>query len=64
MADGAARFRQDFSGPALLRILLPYPCLPVRGFHPLRPAFPGRFRSHGFGTSESYNPGRASTPPV
>ena len=64
MADGAACFRQDSSGPALLRILLRVTCLPVRAFHPLRTAFPDRSRSQASTILESYNPGRALTPPV
>ena len=64
MADGAAGFRQDSSGPALLRILLRVTCLPVRAFHPLRTAFPDRSRSQASTMSESYNPGRAVTLPV
>ena len=35
-------FRQDFTCPALLEDQTVN--LPVRGYHPLRPAFPGRFR--------------------
>ena len=49
MADGAACFRQDSSGPALLRILL---------------RVPDRSRSQASTMSESYNPGRAVTLPV
>ena len=64
LADGAACFRQDSSGPALLRILLRVVCLPVRAFHPLRTAFPDRSRSQTSTTSESYNPGGAVTRPV
>ena len=64
LADGAACFRQDSSGPALLRILLRVTCLPVRAFHPLRTAFPDRSRSQASTMSESYNPGRAVTLPV
>ena len=64
MADGAACFRQDSSGPALLRILLRVTCLPVRAFHPLRTAFPDRSRSQASTILESYNPGRAVTLPV
>ena len=63
-ADGAARFRQDSSGPALLRIPLRAVCLPVRASHPLRTAFPDRSRSQTPTMSWSYNPGRAVTPPV
>ena len=64
MADGAACFRQDSSGPALLRMLLRVVCLPVRAFHPLRTAFPDRSRSQTSTMSESYNPGGAVTRPV
>ena len=34
MADGAARFRQGFSGPALLRVLLGNTCMPNTGLSP------------------------------
>ena len=40
LPDGAGSFRQDFSGPALLRILLVIPNFHLRGFHPLWPNFP------------------------
>jgi hypothetical protein len=39
--DGAGKFRQDFSGPALLRILLVYRNLHLQGFHLLWLTFPG-----------------------
>ena len=64
MADGAACFRQDSSGPALLRVPLRHGCFPVRASHPLRTAFPDRSRSQPPTTSRPYYPGRASTPPV
>ena len=64
MADGAACFRQDSSGPALLRVPLRVVCLPVRAFHPLRTAFPDRSRSQTSTISRPYNPGHASTSPV
>ena len=64
MADGAACFRQDSSGPALLRVPLRVVCLPVRAFHPLRTAFPDRSRSQTSTVSKSYNPGHAVTSPV
>jgi hypothetical protein len=35
LADGAAGFRGDFSGPHLLRILTHLTLLPVRDSHPL-----------------------------
>ena len=34
MADGAARFKQGFSGPALLRVLLGNTCMPNTGLSP------------------------------
>ena len=40
LADGAARFRQGFSGPALLRIPSLLLNIPLRGSHPLWPTFP------------------------
>ena len=40
LPDGAGRFRQDFSGPALLRILLVHNHLYLRGFHALWLNFP------------------------
>ena len=40
LPDGAGRFRQDFSGPALLRILLVPVNLCLRGYHPLWLSFP------------------------
>jgi hypothetical protein len=48
LPDGAGRFRQDFSGPALLRIpLVPDP-LRLQGYHPLWPLFPERSASGRF----------------
>ena len=40
LADGPAGFTQDFSCPALLRILLCFVWLRIRGYHPLRRNFP------------------------
>ncbi len=42
MADGAAEFRGDFTGPHLLRILRVLLQLLLRGYHTLRPGFPSR----------------------
>ena len=42
LPDGAGRFGQDFSGPALLRIPLVPVNLHLRGYHPLWPDFPFR----------------------
>jgi len=44
LADGPAKFTQDFSCPALLRILLKIVTLPVRACHPLRERFPTLFQ--------------------
>jgi hypothetical protein len=43
LPDGTGGFRQGFSGPALLRILLTYDMLNVRDYHPLRFNFPVEF---------------------
>ena len=40
LPDGAGRFTQDFSGPALLRILLVLIDFYLQGFHLLWPTFP------------------------
>ena len=40
LPDGAGRFRQDFSGPALLRILLVHINLRLQGYHLLWLNFP------------------------
>ena len=56
LPDGAGRFKQDSSGPALLRIPLALYCLPVRGFHPYRAVshlLPVYVTNH---ISWSYNP--------
>ena len=56
LPDGPGRFAQDFSCPALLRILLCRIKLRVRGCHPLWPDFPD-CSSHSLRTmSQSYNP--------
>ena len=41
LPDGAGRFTQDFSGPALLRILLVPNYFYLQGFHLVSPTFPG-----------------------
>ena len=64
MADGAARFRQDSSGPALLRVPLRAAFLPVPDFHRLWSAFPDRSGSKTSTLSRPYNPGPAVTAPV
>ena len=40
LPDGAGRFKQDFSGPALLRIPLVPNSVRLQGYHPLWPRFP------------------------
>ena len=40
LPDGPGRFTQDFSCPALLRILLGFKLLHIRGYHLLWPNFP------------------------
>ena len=42
LPDGTGRFRQDFSGPALLRILRVHNHFYLQGFHLLWPFFPKR----------------------
>ena len=44
LPDGPGGFRQGSTCPALLRVLLSSYSLPVRGFHPLWPAFPKPFQ--------------------
>jgi hypothetical protein len=40
LPDGAGKFRQDFSSPALLRILLVFTNLYLRDYHPILFNFP------------------------
>ncbi len=61
LPDGAGGFKRDFSGPALLRILIWLQKLPLRGFHPLWPAFPNGSSSCLHPTAQSYNPPMALT---
>jgi hypothetical protein len=56
LADGAARFMQGFTGPALLRIPLPPPRLRLQDFHPLWCCFPGSFDLAWLRILWSYNP--------
>ena len=64
LADGAAGFRRDFAGPALLRIPLGPSGLRARGYHPFQPTFPGSYTLQLGPTTWSYNPGLAVTRPV
>ena len=43
MRGGPRSFPQGFSCPVVLRMPQCAPCLRLRGFHPLRPVFPGPF---------------------
>ena len=61
LADGAAGFRRDFSGPALLRIPLGPSSLRARGYHPFQPTFPGSYTSILGPMTWSYNPSTAVT---
>ena len=58
---GPRCFGQDSSCPALLRWPPCHDSSPVRGCHPLRPAFPGRSGSSPCALGGSYYPAPAST---
>ena len=45
LPDGAGRFKQDFSGPALLRIPLVSITVHLQDYHPVSLAFPEPFGS-------------------
>ena len=64
MPDGAGRFTQDFSGPALLRIPLGQDWLRLQGYHLLRRRFPTPSTHPSCTTSWSYYPAAASTATV
>jgi hypothetical protein len=61
LADGAAGFRRDFSGPALLRIPLGPKSLRAQDYHLLRSFFPECCTSIFGPTTWSYNPDPAVT---
>ena len=61
LADGAARFRRGFTGPALLRILSKSISFSVRDSHPLRCIFPDDFLFTAGSLCQSYNPRKAVT---
>ena len=61
LPDGPGRFAQDFSCPALLRILIGMDNLRVRDYHPLWTDFPDRSPSLSSPTTQSYNPRPAVT---
>ena len=61
LADGAARFRRESSGPALLRVSKQALIVPVRGSHPLWPAFPCRSSPINTLKIRPYNPQTAVT---
>ena len=54
LPDGAGRFKQDFSGPALLRIPLVQVNLRLRGYHALWRAFPNPSASAKFDNLPGY----------
>ena len=58
LADGAARFRQGFTGPALLRILLDPSLLLLQGFHLVSRRFPTNFEFDPLLTLQSYYPAK------
>ena len=67
MRDGPRGFAPDSSCPALLRWRPCRPCpFRLRGFHPLRPAFPRRSATNraAFYGRSYYPGGRVATPPV
>ena len=61
LPDGAGRFRQDFSGPALLRILLVIVNVRLQDYHLLWFNFPEEFHFNYAYTLQSYNPTVAET---
>jgi hypothetical protein len=62
LPDGTGSFTQDFSGPALLRILATNKlCFRVPGFHRLRLTFPGNSTNRSVRYCKSYNPCNAVT---
>jgi hypothetical protein len=65
LPDGTGSFIQDFSGPALLRILAKTKChFYVPGCHRLRPTFPGNSTNESSLYRKSYNPCLAVTKQV
>ena len=62
LPDGPGGFAQDFSCPALLRILIGRRRFRIRGSHPLWPDFPDRSAHLKRTTAQSYNPGGALPP--
>ena len=56
LADGAARFMQGFTGPALLRIPAKSQSVRLRDFHPLWCRFPDDFDLRLLFLRRSYNP--------
>ncbi len=61
LADGAARFRRGFTGPALLRILSKSINFPIQDSHPLWCIFPDDFSFVARSLCQSYNPRKAVT---
>ena len=61
LPDGSGRFRQDYTCPALLRILLGIKILRIRDYHPLWSYFPKGSTSILKSILQSYNPNNAET---
>ena len=61
LPDGSGRFRQDYTCPALLRILLGIKIFRVRDYHPLWLNFPEDSTIILKSTLQSYNPNIAET---
>ena len=64
LPDGAGRFPQGVSDPAVLRILLACIIIRVRDYHPLWFNFPEEFHFNYAYTLQSYNPDFAETKSV
>ena len=64
LRDGPRRFRQDFTCPALLRILLNLNKNSCTGLSPSMALFPAGSTSLSLVMSQSYNPANASTSTV
>ena len=64
LPDGAGKFRQSFTGSALLRILASTITLRIRDYHPFSCTFPGIFRFGCRKLCKSYYPEAALTAPV
>ena len=64
LPDGSGKFRQDFTCPALLRILILFKSFSCTRLSLLLPSFPTCSTNHSKQMSQSYNPDFAETKPV